>query len=284
MNQASSEAVAVESEELQQEQEESNEPQGLMEQARADVPHETEENEEPISHLAEDDSEEYERPDWFPEEHWDPDGPNIEGLVEALNQKDKSYSELRKLVSQGKHKAPKDDYDVSFTEPLGLAADNELLNTFKGWSKSNGVSQAAFEELVGKVAEMGTIEQEQESVNIAEERRLLGENGDAIIKSNIQWVDSMRSKGMLSDAEVQEFDVLGGTAAGQRVLQKIRAWTGENVQIPTRTAMDSTKESEMDFKSRMREMMADPRYGTDSAYQRKVESEFEKFYSRDGGS
>lgn len=87
MNQASSEAVAVESEELQQEQEESNEPQGLMEQARADVPHETEENEEPISHLAEDDSEEYERPDWFPEEHWDPDGPNIEGLVEALNQK-----------------------------------------------------------------------------------------------------------------------------------------------------------------------------------------------------
>lgn len=167
---------------------------------------------------------------------------------------------------------------------MGLAADNELLNTFKGWSKSNGVSQAAFEELVGKVAEMGTIEQEQESVNIAEERRLLGENGDAIIKSNIQWVDSMRSKGMLSDAEVQEFDVLGGTAAGQRVLQKIRAWTGENVQIPTRTAMDSTKESEMDFKSRMREMMADPRYGTDSAYQRKVESEFEKFYSRDGGS
>ena len=54
--------------------------------------------------------------------------------------------------------------------------------------------------------------------------------------------------------------------------------TGENVNIPTTTAYEAGKESEDDFRNRINSKMADPKYGTDPAYTRSVEKEFEDRY------
>ena len=54
------------------------------------------------------DDEPLERPEWWPENFWKEDGaePDLEGI-------DKSWMDLRKQISQGTHKAPKDGkYDL----------------------------------------------------------------------------------------------------------------------------------------------------------------------------
>lgn len=270
----SNEALAAEPVEQEQQQ---PEPQGLMEQARQDNPVSHETNEQPgdIPHLEpEEDAEPdgpYERPDWMPEKFWDDDGPDLEKMAE-------SYNNLEKQFSQGKHKAPQDGkYDTEF---LGdsVAQDDQLLTFFTGWAKDNGISQAAFESLAGQVVEMGQSSAEEETTSLAQEKKMLGDNADEIIKSNLTWADGLLNKGIISKDELNEIDIWGGTAVGARLLQKVRAMTGENVTIPTTTAYSAEKEGEDDFKSRINGMMADPRYGTDPSYTRAVEKEFEDRY------
>ena len=275
MNQ-SNEALAAEEPVVQEEQQQP-EPQGLMEQVRQENPvsHETKEP-EPINHLEPDNDGEaegpYERPEWYPEKFWDDDGPNLEKIAEA-------YSNLEKQFHQGKHKAPEDGkYDTKFMEEAGVQGDDELVGFFAGWAKDNGISQAAFEGLAGKVLEMGGVQQQDEQLSLAQEKKALGENADEIIKSNMTWADSLVNKGIISQDELNEIDVWGGTATGARLLQKVRAMTGENVTIPTSTAFAAAKESEDDFRARINNKMADPKYGTDPSYTKSVEKEFEERY------
>lgn len=272
----SNEALAAVEPDVQETQQQP-EPQGLMEQARQDNPvsHETEEKPGDIPHMEPNEDGEpdgpYERPDWYPEKFWDDDGPNLEKIAEA-------YTNLEKQFHQGKHKAPEDGkYNTEF---LGesVPQDDQLLTYFSGWAKENGISQAAFEGLAGKVLEMGGISQQEEQLSLAQERKALGENADEIIRSNMTWADSLANKGIISEDELNEIDVWGGTATGARLLQKVRAMTGENVTIPTNTAYAASKESEDDFRARINQKMADPKYGTDQAYTRAVEKEFEERY------
>lgn len=272
----SNEALAAEEPVVQEEQQQP-EPQGLMEQARQDNPvsHETEEKPGDIPHMEPNDDGEaegpYERPDWYPEKFWDDDGPDLEKIAQA-------YTNLEKQFHQGKHKAPEGGkYDTEF---LGdsIPQDDQLLTYFSGWAKENGISQAAFEGLAGKVLEMGGVQQQEEQLSLAQERKALGENADEIIRSNMTWADSLANKGIISQDELDEIDVWGGTATGARLLQKVRAMTGENVTIPTNTAYAASKESEDDFRARINQKMADPKYGTDQAYTRAVEKEFEERY------
>lgn len=272
----SNEALAAVEPDVQETQQQP-EPQGLMEQARQDNPvsHETEEKPGDIPHMEPNDDGEpdgpYERPDWYPEKFWDDDGPNLEKIAEA-------YTNLEKQFHQGKHKAPEGGkYDTEF---LGdsVPQDDQLLTYFSGWAKENGISQAAFEGLAGKVLEMGGVQQQEEQLSLAQERKALGENADEIIRSNMTWADSLANKGIISQDELDEIDVWGGTATGARLLQKVRAMTGENVTIPTNTAYAASKESEDDFRARINQKMADPKYGTDQAYTRAVEKEFEERY------
>ena len=270
----SNEALAAEPVEQEQQQ---PEPQGLMEQARQENPVSHETNEQPgdIPHLEPDADAEpdgpYERPDWMPEKFWDDDGPDLEKMAE-------SYNNLEKQFSQGKHKAPEGGkYNTEF---LGdsVPQDDQLLTFFTGWAKDNGISQAAFESLAGQVVEMGQSSAEEETTSLAQEKKMLGENADEIIKSNLIWADGLMNKGIISEEELNEIDIWGGTAVGARLLQKVRSMTGENVTIPTTTAYSASKESEDDFRNRINSKMADPKYGTDPAYTRAVEKEFEDRY------
>ena len=119
-----------------------------------------------ISHLPEeDDDSPLERPDWWPENFWKKDEaePDLQAMA-------KSWSDLRKQISQGKHKAPADgNYDVAAFKDI--PAEDPVRNHVLTWAKEYGVSQAALDDLVGKVVEMGFEAQQTNSVNLAEEKK-----------------------------------------------------------------------------------------------------------------
>ena len=119
---------------------------------------------------------------------------------------------------------------------------------------------------------MSTQETQQ---SIEAEKKILGANADEIIKSNLVWADSLLDKGSISKEEHEEIDVWGGTAAGARLLQKVRAMTGENVSIPLVTEHQNTV-SEDEFREDVQKLMSDPRYGVDAAYTRGVENKFKE--------
>jgi len=76
-----------------------------------------------------------ERPDWLPENFWNQD--KGEANMEAMA---KSYADLRKVVSQGKHKAPEGGkYDTSVFKTQDV--DNDpLAKAYVGWAQKYGIS------------------------------------------------------------------------------------------------------------------------------------------------
>jgi len=248
-------------------------PDGLMAQAALAEEQAQADEQEPISHLAQDEEQPegeeeeviYEKPDWFPEKHWsEKDGPDLEGLV-------KSNKELEKKFHHGDDKAPDDGkYDTEVLTEAGYDMQDPLVQTYVGWAAKYGINQAAFSELA---MENGA----QMEVDTEAEHKALGNNADAIIKSNIDWADGLTRKGIISDAEREEINIWGGTAIGQRLMQKVRQMTGDLSRIPIADVAEAG-EGETDFKARMSSMMADPKYGSDQAYTRSVEMEFNKRY------
>ena len=218
-----------------------------------------------IDHQA---AEEFEKPEWLPENFFDPKkGPKYEDLA-------KSYGELRKQFSQGKHKAPEDgNYDVKLFADKGVKEDDPVLGTYKEWAKEYGISQKAFESLAGKILDMAGEGAQQEVRSIEDERAALGPNADAIIRGMADWGRNLVRKGVWSDEDFKEFQVFGGTAAGLKAAMKLReAYEG---RIPDlKAAPTDAQMSEQELQS----MVGDPRYLKDPAYRAKVEKAFEQFY------
>ena len=233
-------------------------PKGLM----ATVEVEDEKNQDPesinqnnINHLenSEDEKEIPERPEYIPEKFWDAKTGQVREQ-EAF----KSLAELEKSFSKGKHKVP-DEYDTEVLTSKGYDLEDPMVKTYLGWAKENGVNQKGFEDLANQIIEK------------------LGNNAEAIIRSNKQWANGLVNKGHLTEEERAEIDVLGYTASGQRTIQKLRAMMGDTMKIPT-TETIGTQESESEFQVRMSGLMSDPRYGNDPAFTNNVEQEFARRY------
>lgn len=219
-----------------------------------------------INHLEatdEDDDDPLERPDWWPENFWKKDEaePDLQAMA-------KSWSDLRKQISQGKHKAPVDgNYDVaSFKD---IPAEDPVRNHVLSWAKEYGVSQAALDTLVGKVVEMGFEANQTSSVNLAEEKKALGPNADARINGMVKWASGLVNKGIWGKDDFEEFKYMGGTAKGIAALEKLRgAYEG---RVPT----DSAPVQGALSKEELYAMVGDPKYQTDPGFRKKVERMFE---------
>ena len=159
----------------------------------------------------------------------------------------------------------------------GYDMQDPLVQTYGGWAAKYGINQAAFSELAGSISELAMENGAQMEVDTEAERKALGNNADAIIKSNVDWADGLTRKGIISDAEREEINIWGGTAVGQRLMQKVRQMTGDLSRIPIADVAEAG-ESDEDFKARMSSMMSDNKYGSDPAYTRSVEAEFNKRY------
>jgi hypothetical protein len=206
-----------------------------------------------------------ERPDFWPENFWKKDSnePDLEGIA-------KSWSDLRKQISQGKHKAPADGkYDI---KAFGEQADtNPIATTLTGWAKDNGLSQAAFDDLVTNLQTQAKEIMQGDMVDPAVEMKQLGPNGNAIVNGMVDWARGLVNKGVWSKDDFEEFKIMGGTARGITALMKVReAYEG---RVPTQSATLEGAPS----KEELYAMVGDPKYKTDPAYRQKVERMFNQF-------
>ena len=120
---------------------ETPEPASLMEGVQSSEP-ESEVADEAMPHRVEDEKPaKEERPAWLDEKFAKP-----EDLA-------KSYDELQKKFSQGKHKAP-DEYSTDVLTEAGYELDDPVVDTYLGWAKKYGVNQEAFDELAGAITQM----------------------------------------------------------------------------------------------------------------------------------
>lgn len=246
----------------------SEEKEGLMANVEAEETEEQIADEGMATATAEDTVEgedlegvEYERPDDFPTKFWDEkEGPDIENLV-------KSYNNLEKKLSEGRPKAP-DEYDITALE--GVDAEDPLLKDYMAWAKDNGVPQEAFMDLAKKFVDMGYQSEQEAKLDLEKEKALLGENANEIIKSNVNWGRGLVSKGVLTEEDYAELEVLGGTANGQRLIQKFRQLQGEK-EIPVVSIAGNQLDKEELFAR-----VADPRYQTDPTFRRQTEKMFEE--------
>ena len=222
-----------------------------------------------VTVAAEGEETEFVKPDWYPEKFWnEEEGPDLENLV-------KSYNELQKKFSQGKHKAP-EKYDESVFADAQIPEDDELYVNYKDWAKKNGISQEAFDQLAQMFIETAGAEAQQAQISYEKEYKRLGPNADATIKSMTDWAQGLVRKGVWGENDFEEFKIMGGTADGLRALQKIRAYYGDQtVPVDVSTIEDGPSREEL------MSMVGRPEYQSDPAYRAKVEKMFEKMYGSD---
>ena len=200
------------------------------------------------------------RPEYLPENFWNAD--KGEADLEAMS---KSWSDLRKQISQGKHKAPADGkYDL---KALGDKPEqNPLASALVEMAKEEGLSQAAFDKIAVQLAQQAAPE-----IDTQAELKSLGPNGTAIVNGMVDWARGLVSKGVWSGEDFEEFKVMGGTAKGLRALMKIReAYEG---RVPIEAAPMEGAPS----KEELYQMVSDPKYKTDAAYRQKVERLFHTY-------
>ena len=245
---------------------EEQQPSGLMAQEKQNMESE-EANEEGINtHQDENigaeeegEGEIYERPDWFPETFWhEKDGPNIENMAKSLNSLEKKLGET----------APS-SYDIS---ELAVDPEDPVVKTFLEFGKEKQLSQKSVTGLINKVLELtGGMEQEAE-LDVQKEKEKIGPNAPEIIQSNIRWNEKLLKDGIFNQEDYNEIEMLGGTAEGIRVIQKLRGMIGEQ-EIPTISIPGSRPD-----KAELQAMVADPKYATDPVYRKKVEKAFQEAY------
>jgi hypothetical protein len=204
-----------------------------------------------------------ERPDWLPENFWNQE--KGEANMEAMA---KSWGDMRKMVSSGKHKAPEDGkYDTSSIAWAGDIEQDPLAKGYINWAQKWGVSQAAFDELAQQVNELGA----EPAIDPQVEMKELGPNASAVINGMVGWARGLVQKGVWGADDFEEFKVMGGTAKGMRALMKMReAYEG---RIPLEVAPTEGAPS----KDELYQMVADPRYKSDPAFRQKVERAFAQF-------
>ena len=242
---------------------EAPEPASLMDGVSSSEP-ESETTDEAMPHLAADEKPpKEERPAWLDDKFAKP-----EDLA-------KSYDELQKKFSQGKHKAP-DEYSTDVLTEAGYELDDPVVDTYLGWAKKYGVNQEAFDELAGAITQMSGENVAAAEADYKAEHEALGPNADEIIKSNVTWADGLVRKGIVSEDERAELNNWGGTAIGQRLMQKVRTMTGDMSKIPLAPVAEDQL-SEADWQAHMDAQMADrDRYNADPAYRLKIENEFKR--------
>tara|TARA_R100000458_G_scaffold56669_1_gene61837 strand:+ start:6185 stop:6976 length:792 start_codon:yes stop_codon:yes gene_type:complete len=263
---------------MAEEEKQTEEPQGLMETAKIEEPSTQEQaqqaEENPIPHveaktdeIKPEEVEDLEKPDWMPQKFWDAkEGPDVESLS-------KSYTDLEKKFSQGKHKVP-EKYDTAVLDDAGYSKDDPVVKAYTEWAKDAKISQEHFESLSKKITEISGQAQDEE-ISIQEEKQKLGSNADEIINSNANWGRSLVRDGVFSENDYEQLTVLGGTAEGQMTIRKLRTLAGEK-DIPIESQPIIGEETPEDLHA----MVGTEKYKSDPIYRREVEKKFEKMFGK----
>lgn len=145
------------------------------------------------------------RPDWLPESYWDATAGAAKG--EALTNDLTELGTLRTLKADIDAKAaalPKDaagykiELPKDFQVPEGrkFVADdkNPMVAEARGWAAKHGIPQEALTDLIGLYAKSQVNDLTAMAEFEAEEKKALGTNADARIKSVTDWAGGIVGK------------------------------------------------------------------------------------------
>lgn len=220
------------------------------------------------------------RPEWLKDDRfWDAEKGRVR--VEDLN---KSFNELERKISAGDHKAPAkaEDYKLKlnddqkkilFGSDKANPMDDVGIKGVTAWGVKHKISQDAMNDLLSVYADMVEPQVQSLTIDIEKEKAALGKNADAIIQNNVDFIGHLYRSGTINDAEVGELKILLETAAGVKVLQKIRQYYGE-APIP----MNASSDAGMPSRDELAKMLNSPEYEKDPEYKAKVDQMYAKRY------
>lgn len=219
--------------------------------------HDPEPSDTAPAHTTDSDEEPLVRPDYYPEKFWDEDGPDVEKLA-------KSYNELQKKFSQGKHKAP-EKYELDSLVDQGLNVDDPTVSAYQEWAKENGISQAAFEDLASRVLQLSSDQAQQLEYDRNQEMQKLGERA----AEKIQMAERLLMKAPLNNNEREAIaNSLDSADAINAFLKYHQALTNEG--IPTQVSAQAPEMTREDLEA----AIADPRWTTDTAFRSRIERQW----------
>lgn len=199
------------------------------------------------------------KPDWLGDEFWDAE--KGEARMEALA---KSQRDLRQQVSKGTAKPPAKPEDYKIALPEGAPADlikpdDPVMDGIRKAAHAAGVSQQQFEALsrpfleaaakaIADAPKPKTAEQTkaEEAEFVKAEMAKLGPTAEAQVGAIATWGKGLVQRGVLSQDEFNEFRYAAGTAAGLRMLTKLRALSGEQA-VPIDSAAIGEEGSLQDY-------------------------------------
>lgn len=174
------------------------------------------------------------RPEHIPAPFWD--ATKGELRVEALM---KSWTDLRRQVSRGDHNPPAsaEEYRLPLPEgalPSLVPSDDPILASVRRSAHEAGLSQAQFDALARPfLAELTKIAGNAQAPAAAQQEYVkaeltkLGPGGEAQLRALATWGQGLLRKGAISPEEFNEFRGFASSAAGVRLLAKLRGLAGE---------------------------------------------------------
>ena len=219
------------------------------------------------------------RPDYVPEKFWKDGQADIEGISKAYS---KLETNFKKLKEEGSKAGPIPDDESGYLKDgiqLGddvdrirpIDNDDPALGVFRKvlfkynipTEVGNGIAIDFLTELNPHLEAMETPEQIIEG---------LGEQGAAVKEGAEVWMDSLYDDGTISADELaMMYDFFGSSAAGVRLLGKMRTLAGE-LPIPMGQPLGGGLWSVDEW----RDAVGSDKYGDDPAYRREVDAMGEK--------
>lgn len=170
-----------------------------------------------------------------------------------------------------------DSYDLTlkkeFTDKnLTVNADDPLVKTITGWAKDQNMTQDALSELINTYVSHQQSESMQKGATdeqfLADERLKLGEDADKLIENLNTW-----GKNTLPAELLPTFQAMAVTADAIRIFDFLKQKTRYST-VPTGSSAGTDAPSH----TKLQEMMADSRYGSDKTYTAEVDGLYARVF------
>lgn len=161
-------------------------------------------------------------------------------------------------------------------DPGKLAAD-PMIAAVREHFKATGRTQGEFDQLFDT---LGTLEAKgfiPKPLDFAAERAALGDNGAARQGEVETFAKALKQRGDIDDAEFGELMSLAPTAAGVRLVEKLRKMTGDTTIKPPGEGGDADPKAAAQAEARA--LARDPRYEKDRQFRAEADAKYKAAFS-----
>lgn len=220
-------------------------------------------------------------PSWFYDEDipGNGDAPDylINGTFKTIAEQARGYNEIRKKLS-GFSGAP-EEYELKLSDELSkqvtINQEDSMLKSFTEYAKKINMNQEAYNEIVNLFAYNLLQDQESEAKaskeHLKKELESLGAEGPKLISELNSW------KGTNIPEEFTDvYKQLGQSAQGIKFLNYIKGKMVYNrIPVGGHTTSDADR---AEYAVKLKEQIADKRFGSDMQYTNAVNKRYEEFY------